>query len=134
MPSGVYIRTKPKTEKQLQACRKLGKLPRTVKQKERTQKQRECARELCRKLNKLPRTKAQREAARENIRKLHKLPRTEKQRETSRKNGLNAVFANDIVEHHNDLKHGALRPDDVSYITCSEHTKLHWKLRREELR
>ncbi len=128
MPSGVYIRTKPRTQKQLEHARRMGKLAKTEAQLDH-----------CRELNKQPRTQLQREASRKNGRKAGLLSKTEKQREACRKLGLNSkgkphphgptLCADTIIEHHNDLKHGVLRPDDVVYMTNSEHTSLHDNLR-----
>lgn len=42
------------------------------------------------------------------------------------------VFGDDIVEHHNDLCHGALRPDDITSMPLSDHARLHGKLRMED--
>lgn len=41
------------------------------------------------------------------------------------------VFSDTIIEHHNDLVHGAERPDDVTHMTMSKHMSLHNKLRVE---
>ena len=123
MPSGVYVRTKPISEKQLAALSKgreiASKLPKTAKQKETSRK------------NFIKATKAS-----------ASLPRTTKQVETAYINGCNhgyqkgqphphegTVFANDVVKHHNDLQHGAERPDDITPMTLSEHMRLHNKLR-----
>lgn len=90
---------------------------------------------------KMPRTEKQLSATRGNIKIAHKLPRTQKQIEASRKLGSSAkgkpnphgprVFGDDIIEHHNDLKHGAERPDDITLMTHAEHSSLHNKLRIE---
>jgi hypothetical protein len=90
MPSGLYIRTKPLSPKQLEA-----------------------------------------------LVKGRKLPKTEKQIENTRRMGLNnkgkshpsSLNANTIVEHHNDLCHGAKDPNDVTYMPHSEHVSLHHNLR-----
>jgi len=116
MPTGVYVRTKPKTEKFLSAAR------------ENVKKAAEVA-------HKLPRTLAQID----NTYRMGQAPKSEKQieasRENGRKNGLSCtgkphphgptVFGDDIIEHHNDLCHGAERPDDVTSMTSSEHMKFH---------
>lgn len=49
-----------------------------------------------------------------------------KEKEPSRKG---RVFADSIVEHHNDLQHGAIRPNDTNLMSHSEHTRLHSKKR-----
>ena len=90
------------------------------------------------------------QAARNNIKKgqevAHKLPRTQKQIGACRQNmirlnkegkrGHNGfdkkpLMGDDIVEHHNDLQHGAIRPDDIIYMTNREHTSLHAKLQNQ---
>lgn len=72
----------------------------------------------------------------------HKLSRTQAQIENARRMGLNNkgklkgkpnphkgnVFGNDIICHHNDLCHGAERPDDITRMINSEHLSLHRKL------
>ena len=109
MPVGVY----PRSQKQLEALDRGRRLPRTPKQIE---------------------------ACRRNGRKVGNLPNTSaKQIEGCRKLGLAAkgkpnphkgnVFGNSIVEHHNDLCHGAERPNDVSHMTLSEHHSLHNNLK-----
>lgn len=52
MPRGVYIRTKPASQKQIENCAKMGKLP-------RTQKQIHSARENAKKMISLPKTQKQ---------------------------------------------------------------------------
>lgn len=106
MPTGIYIRTKPKTQKQLEAARTAG-----------------------------------RKTGAQNIKMAHKLPASDAQREAWRKIGLSTkgkpkphkgnVFGNDIIKHHNDLCHGAERPDDITYMTQSQHLSLHHKIRVE---
>ncbi len=71
------------------------------------------------KLHKLPRSAAQMKSAR-RLGELPKLPR----------NGQR-IFPNTMAEHHNDLCHGALRPDDVTYMTFKKHGNLHAKLQLE---
>ena len=106
MPTGVYVRTKPmkpRTEKQLEALSKGRRLPPTQRQIE---------------------------ARRKNARKMGKLPKSLAQIEHARKIGVtHSIFGDDIVEHHNDLCHGAERPNDVSYMAMRKHTSLHNKLR-----
>ena len=126
MPTGVYTRTKPSTPTQLEALKK--------------------GREVA---LKLPRTQKQREASHKNFIKAGKvgstLPRTLKQLATARENGRKygfkkgephpheaTVSGDDIIEHHNDLCHGAERPDDVTCMTLSEHISLHNRLRVED--
>lgn len=105
MPTGIYIRT----EEQLRQLRENAKKARKV-------------------AHSLPRTQKQIEAGRKNFIKAQKvgriLPRTSKQLKGK-------VFADDIIEHHNDLCHGAEDPDDVTYMIHREHSSLHMKLRVE---
>ena len=101
--------------------------------------------EQIRALGKRPKTKAQRDAARisgrRNMEIMKSLPRTEAQRAASRRNGRKLVsnphkglvFANGIIEHHNDLCHGRERPDDITPMTLSEHSRLHGKLNGKRL-
>ena len=121
MGRGIYKRTEKAKEiargnmkKATEAGRKL---PRSLAQME-----------AGRKVGKLPRTQKQIETARENCRRIGKLPRTEKQLAILR---TTRIYANDIICHHNDLQHGTERPDDVAYMTASEHTSLHANLRVE---
>ena len=73
----------------------------------------------------------------QQIHDLGKAPKTQKQINGCRKGGLKGkgksrkgrVFADSIVEHHNDLQHGAIRPNDISLMSHSEHTSLHANLR-----
>jgi len=112
MPKGIYKRTKEHKEILRRNMGKAGKVA-----------------------WKLPRSLAQIK----HHHKLSKLPTTQKKRETWRKIGLNSkgkrnphgptAFGNDIVKHHNDLCHGAERPDDIALMTQSEHRRLHEKLR-----
>lgn len=106
MPTGVYRRTekhKKIARKNIAKAREVAlKLPRTLIQ-----------REVCRKMGKAAKTQKQRES----IRELGKIPN---------------IFADTIIEHHNDLCHGAERPDDVSCMTNSEHGKLHAKLQCQD--
>ena len=90
----------PKTEKQWEQFRALCKMPRSQKQIENL-----------RKLNERPRTQVQCEAGLRNLDK-----------------GRN-ITRNTIVEHHNDLCHGAERPDDITLMTSSEHHRLHANIR-----
>ena len=88
-----------------------------------------------RKLHKRPRSQKQKE----NAQKMGKRPNTEKQIQAARKNCLNrkgqshvsSLNANTIVEHHNDLCRGKLRPDDITVMTHSEHARLHMNLHIE---
>ena len=123
MPRRVYTITEVDREARRERARKMGKAPKTQKQCENAKKATAVA---C----KLPRTQKQLATYCENGRKVGKLPRTKKQLETVRENikGI-YVFANTIVEHHNDLCHGTERPDDVTYMTSSEHISLHNNLR-----
>ena len=121
MPKGVYIR-KPLTEQHKKAISE-GRL--------RSPKAQRASRETIKKATqasrKVPRTQRQIEACRQN----------------GRKNGLASkgkckpyywgrVFAEDIVKHHNDLCHGAERPDDITLMTMREHSRLHANLRIED--
>ena len=102
MPRGVYIRTE--------------------KAKEIIRRNMDKGREIS---WKLPRTEVQLTTCCENGRKagLSNKGRssTQKQIESGRKMGQ----ADSIDCHHRDLQHGAIRPDDVIYMTHSEHSKLH---------
>jgi len=91
-------------------------------------------------LHKRPRTQKQIEAFHQNLKKARevacKLPRTEKQIEAGRK--LGQVGANQkgkpknyIVRHHNDLCHGKKDPNNVTYMSHSEHCRLHTTLRNK---
>ena len=107
MPRGVYIRTKSKTKKQIEWMRELGKRPKTQKQRDSACKTIKIASEVAR-----------------------KLPRSAAQIENMRKVGKDfSLCAETIVEHHNDLCHGAKDPDNVNYITNSEHARFHANLR-----
>jgi hypothetical protein len=144
------IYKKKQSEKQKEQTKRLHALPRSAKQLEAFFKSQQIGRKLPRtkkqiqhwqELLKKPRTKTQREASRASVKKAceasRKLPRTKAQLEANRKNGCKLVFnphgstvsANDIIEHHNDLCHGAERPDDVTLMTHSEHSRLHMELR-----
>ena len=107
MAKGVYIRTKPKSKKQMQQIRELGQKPKTQNQLRAT---RQNVKKAQKKAQSVPRTKAQRKAVLENIKDVR-------------------VFADTIVKHHNDLCHGAKDPDDVTYMTSSEHMRLHANIR-----
>lgn len=139
MPTGVYIRIKPRSKKQLEVL-SVGR--EIAHKKPRNQKQIKHIRELGKKVK----TEKQIETSRKNIQianKLPTLPKTQKQIESSRKNARTmqlynigksnphgpTIFGDDIIRHHNDLQHGALRPDDMVFMTASEHTSLHNKLR-----
>lgn len=78
-----------------------------------------------------PITEVQREASRKNGRKAGTLPKTEKQIEHARTMGLNN-HADTIIEHHNDLCHGAEDPDDTTYMIMKDHSSLHAKLRVQD--
>lgn len=100
----------------------------------RTEAHKEIARRNVKKARSVPRTKTQYDSSCKNFQKAreiaHKLPRTQNQIEASRRNVKKCcVFADTIVKHHNDLQHGALRPNDVTYMTHSAHMSLHMKLR-----
>lgn len=86
-----------------------------------TETDRENRRKRARKMGKAPKTQKQRQASREHFRKLGKLPKTKKQLAIR-------VFGDDIVKHHNDLCHGKLRPDDVTYMRGRDHNRLHINL------
>ncbi len=69
----------------------------------------------------------------QQVRELGKAPKTEKQREASRKIGRRININGDtIIKHHNDLCHGAERPDDVMIMNHSEHCRLHGKLQCQD--
>lgn len=108
MPRGVYVRT----EKDIQRICELNKRPKTPRQIEHS-----------RRIGKAPRTEKQREASRNNIQKinLNNIGKPNPHKAT--------VFADTIVEHHNDYQHGALRPNDISFMSHSEHSRLHANLR-----
>lgn len=63
-----------------------------------------------------------------NLKIARTLRRTQKQLESSRKMGLSNHAAT-IIKHHNDLCHGAKNPNDVSFMSHSEHSRLHANLR-----
>lgn len=117
MPRGIYQRT----EKHREICREnirkgreiAHSLPLTQKQLEVLDRGR-----------RLPRTQKQIATCRMNGRKVGKLP--------NRKGSLNPhkgnVFGDTFVCHHNDLCHGAERPDDITYMSQREHQKLHSNL------
>jgi hypothetical protein len=105
----------------------------------RTEKAKEACRETCRKMSlsnkNRPRTPVELIALRKNAKNAReaalKLPRTQAQRDASRKAAYQMGLSNNadtIVKHHNDLTHGALRPDDVSYMSAREHNRFHAKL------
>ncbi len=123
MPTGVYVRTKPQSKKQMEQIRTIAKRPRTEKQCETSRKNVQKAQKIA---HKLPRTQKQIKACCKNFIKAREigstLPRTPKQL-------AGKVFGNDIVEHHNDLCHGAERPEDVTYMIMREHSRLHNNLR-----
>lgn len=127
MPTGVYIRTEEQLallKSYLAIAHKVScKLPRTMKQIEHTRKM-----SLSNKGR--HRTPAEIEA--------YQRSRTPAQIESGRKAGLmrkgkpnthkGNVFADDTIEHHNDFCHGAERPDDITLMTHSEHSRMHAKL------
>ena len=119
MPRGVWKRTKKHLEDLQRNLEKAWKLP-------ITEKQLEARRENGRKVGNLPCTEAEREASRRNAYKMSQLPKTRKQIEAHR-----SKKANVIAKHHNDLCHGALRPNDITCMTMSEHSFLHSKIRVE---
>jgi len=43
-----------------------------------------------------------------------------------------SLTSDTIIEHHNDLCHGKLRPNDVTYMTHAEHSRFHAGLRRRD--
>lgn len=114
MPTGIYKRT----QKHRKATRE-GQLKSSKAQK--------AFRESAQKLHKLPRTEKQLY----NSAKMGKLPKTSLQIETTRKMGL-SNHGDMIVKHHNDLCHGAERPDDVAEMTLSQHSKLHAEYRARD--
>lgn len=116
MASGVYKRTQKHKEIAQKAIEIAHQLPRTKSQRDASRRNMKKARQIA---WKLPRTKLQEE----NARKVGSLPKTEKQIQSSR-----AKRGSDIVEHHNDLCHGKLQPDDITLMTSSEHSRLHAKL------
>jgi hypothetical protein len=75
---------------------------------------------------KLPRTMKQIESAR----RMGKAVKTLRQRIASRNNGKHGKLSKDtIIQHHNDLCHGAERPDDITCMSHGGHSRLHAKLR-----
>lgn len=108
MPSGIYKRT----EKHIQRICELNKRPKTPRQIEHT-----------RRMGKAPRTEKQCEASREKGRKmsLNNIGKPNPHEGT--------VCASDIVKHHNDLCHGAKNPNDVIFMSHSEHCRFHANLR-----
>lgn len=124
--AGLSNKGRPKTQKQIESARENQKIAvKIAASLPRSEKQLESSREKGRKIGSLPRTQNQIEACR----KTGKLPKTKVQIESARRK--NRINANTIVEHHNDLCHGAERPEDVDCITLSEHGKLHANLRVE---
>lgn len=120
-----------KTEKQLEASRqnayRMGKLPKTQKQREASHKTGRKYWQIAQKVAaSLPRTEKQKH----QFYDLSQRPRTKAQWQAIYKNLKKAgVFAKDIVKHHNDLCHGTKRPDDITLMTHSEHCRLHSNLR-----
>lgn len=123
MPTGIYIRSKQQIQQ---------------------------ARESLQKLNQLPKTQKQREASRKNIKKVHgwntgltkktdvriaagAIAISKAAKGKNRGNGFDkkALMGNDIIKHHNDLCHGVEDPDDVSYMTSREHSRLHGILKNQ---
>ena len=92
MPTGVYVRTKPNSQKQRDAARQAG-----------------------------------RKNGAKNIKKANETGK-------NRGNGFDKkpLMGKDLVEHHNDFCHGAERPDDITIMTNSEHTRLHAKLQYQD--
>lgn len=127
MPKGVYIRT----EEQLALLKSYSEIARKLP---KTKAQLAASLKTCRKMslsNKgRDRTSAEIEA--------YQRPRTLAQIESGHKAGLlrkgkpnphkGNVFADDIVEHHNDFCHGVERPDDITLMIHSEHSRMHAKL------
>ncbi len=65
---------------------------------------------------------------------LKHLSRTPTQIESGQRVGLSnkgRSLANTIIEHHNDLCHGAKDPNDVTYMAHSDHSRLHANLQLE---
>lgn len=89
----------------------------------RTKRHREISRENACKLNKLPKSEAHKKANRENMIKCHK-----EGKHLGHGFDKKPLMGQDIIKHHNDLKHGAERPDDVIYMSSSDHCRLHAKL------
>lgn len=124
MPRGIYIRTKWHKEiacRNLEKAKGVGhKYPISEKQLKACRKNQKKATEAARKL---PKGEAHRKAARENMIKCN----TEGK---ALGHGFDkkALTGRTIIKHHHDLCHGAERPDDVVYMTHSEHVRLHSKL------
>jgi len=120
MPRGIYIR-KPLTEEHKKAISE-GML--------RSPKAQAASRETIKKAtqiaSKLPRTQRQIEACHQNGRKNGSASKGK-----HRPSHGGRVFADDTVKHHNDLCHGAERPDDIALMTMSEHSRFHANLRIE---
>lgn len=123
--------TRSKTEKQIAASRrnayKMGTAPKTDKQREASRKTGRKNVKLAQKIAySLPRSIKQKK----QFYDLSQRPRTEAQWKAIYRNLKKAgVFADSIIKHHNDLCHGTLRSDDITYMTHSEHGRLHMELR-----
>lgn len=78
--SGIYIRTEKHREQARILCKKLSKLPRTIKQIE-------ASRNNAKRLNSIPKSISQIEQARLAVIVLHKLPRTQKQLDNASRMG-----------------------------------------------
>lgn len=128
MPIGVYKRTKWHIEI---ACRNLEKAKGVPRKYPISEKQLKACRENQKKAveagRKLPRTEAHRKAARENMLKCHK-----EGKHLGHGFGKKPRTGQTIIRHHNDLQHGAERPDDVTYMSHSEHVRLHSRLQLED--
>jgi hypothetical protein len=161
MPTGVYIRTEKHKEISRRIGRKTGPQNIKIAQKvsaslARTKKQKETARKQMIEMNKRPKSVKQIQTSRENAYRISQLPKTQLQIEVSCKKlekarkiawklprskaqienarRLSKNFtpaADTIIKHHNDLCHGAKKPDDITPMTLSQHAKLHMKLRIE---
>ncbi len=77
-------------------------------------------------MGKRPNTEKQIQAARQNMIKINKEGK-------NRGNGFDKkpLMGNHIIKHHNDLQHGAIRPDDITLMTHSKHARLHMNLHIE---
>jgi len=115
---------KPKTEKQLAAARKsIKKAAQAAWAKPRSVKQ------LA--VSKAPRTKK----PLATLKQLRSYPRTEKQLAilaAARAMPKKPVSAESIDCHHNDLCHGAKRPEDIIHVTHAEHARIHSQFRERD--
>lgn len=114
----------PRSLAQIENLRRMHSLPKTSIQIKHTTE-----------MSKMPKTPEQIEIRRKNAYELGKRPKTQKQIQTSRKIARKMGSSNNAdttVKHHNDLCHGTERPDDITCMTLSEHTRLHINLRIED--